>query len=84
MSIEAGAARSWLNMLSLFAEQLFRPGSLLNHPLAGWPFVDSLVRGLLLAADNPYRRAIAGERMRSALAVSASRSKSSKRKHICL
>jgi AraC-like DNA-binding protein len=61
MSIEAGAARSWLNMLSLFAEQLFRPGSLLNHPLAGWPFVDSLVHGLLLAADNPYRRAIAGE-----------------------
>jgi len=60
MSIEAGAARSWLNMLSLFAEQLFRPGSLLNHPLAGWPFVDSLVHGLLLAADNPYRRAIAG------------------------
>jgi len=61
VSIEAGAARSWINMLSLFAEQLFRPGSLLNHPLAGWPFVDSLVHGLLLAADNPYRRAIAGE-----------------------
>ena len=61
VSIEAGAARSWINMLSLFAEQLFRPGSLLNHPLAGWPFVDSLVHGLLLAADNPYRGAIAGE-----------------------
>jgi len=61
MSIEAGAARSWINMLALFAEQLFRPDSLLNQPLAGLPFVDSLVHGLLLAADNPYRSAITGE-----------------------
>jgi AraC-like DNA-binding protein len=61
MSIDAGAARSWINMLALFAEQLFRPDSLLNQPLAGLPFVDSLVYGLLLAADNPYRSAITGE-----------------------
>ena len=61
MSIEAGAARSWINMLSLFAEQLFRPDSLLNQPLAGLPFVDSLVHGLLLAADNPYRSVVTGE-----------------------
>jgi AraC-like DNA-binding protein len=61
MAGEAGAARSWLNMLSVLAEQLFRPDSLLNNPLAGLPFVDSLVRGLLLAADNPYRSAITGE-----------------------
>ena len=61
MSIESGAARSWINMLSLFAAQLFRSDSLLNHPLAGLPFVDSLVHGLLLAADNPYRSAVAGE-----------------------
>jgi transcriptional regulator GlxA family with amidase domain len=61
MSIESGAARSWINMLALFAEQLFRPDSLLNQPLAGLPFVDSLVHGLLLAADNPYRGAVTGE-----------------------
>jgi AraC-like DNA-binding protein len=61
MSIEAGAARGWLNMLALFAEQLFGPDSLLDQPLAGLPFVDSLVHGLLLAADSPYRSAVAGE-----------------------
>jgi AraC-like DNA-binding protein len=61
MSVEARAARSWVNMLSVLAEQLFRPDCLLNKPMAGLPFVDSLVRGLLLAADNPYRSAITGE-----------------------
>ena len=48
-------------MLTLFAQQLFRPDSLLNQPMVGLPFVDSLVRGLLLAADNPYRSAVTGE-----------------------
>ena len=61
MSVKAGAARSWINMLFVFVEQLFRPGGVLNEPLAGLPFVDSLVRGLLLAVDNPYRSAITGE-----------------------
>jgi AraC-like DNA-binding protein len=61
MSIEDGAARSWTNMLTLFAQQLFRPDSLLNQPMVGLPFIDSLVRGLLLAADSPYRSAVTGE-----------------------
>jgi AraC-like DNA-binding protein len=61
MSVGAGAARSWMNMLFVFVEQLFRPDGLLNKPLAGLPFVDSLIRGLLLAADNPYRSEITGE-----------------------
>jgi AraC-like DNA-binding protein len=60
MSIDAGAASSWISMLSLFAEQLFRPDGLLNQPLAAMPFVDSLVHGFLVAADNPYRGAITG------------------------
>jgi AraC-like DNA-binding protein len=58
MSVGADAARSWIKMLSLFAEQLFQPNSLLNQPLAGLPFVDGLIHGLLLAADNPYRSAV--------------------------
>jgi transcriptional regulator GlxA family with amidase domain len=33
---------------------------LLNQPLAAMPFVDSLVHGFLVAADNPYRGAITG------------------------
>ena len=61
MSIEAGAARSWINMLTLFTEQLFRPDSVLNHPVVGLPFVDSLVYGLLLAGDHLDRSVLAGE-----------------------
>jgi AraC-like DNA-binding protein len=61
MSTEAGAVRSWINMLSVFAEQVFRPDGVLNQPMVGLPFVDSLIRGLLLAADNPYRSAVTGE-----------------------
>jgi hypothetical protein len=40
---------NWIKMLLHFKEQIFRPDSLLNQPLAGMPFVDSLVRGYLLA-----------------------------------
>jgi AraC-like DNA-binding protein len=54
-----GAVRSWLAMLRTLAEHLFQPGSLLSQPLAGMPFVDSLVRGLLLVADHPHRDAVA-------------------------
>ena len=54
-------AHSWVNMLSLFAEQLFRADSVLNQPMVGLPFVDSLVRGLLLAAEHPYRSVVTGE-----------------------
>jgi AraC-like DNA-binding protein len=61
MSIQAGAVRSWINMLSLFAEQLFRPDSVLNHPVVGLRFVDSLVHGLLMAVDHSHRSVLAGE-----------------------
>jgi AraC-like DNA-binding protein len=61
MLTSAPAARSWVNMVSLFTEQLFRPRSVLSQPLVGMPFVESLVRGLLIAADHPYRAAIEGE-----------------------
>lgn len=60
LSTRSVTAQSWINMLSLFAEQLFRGDSILNQPMVGLPFVDSLVRGLLLAADHPYRRVITG------------------------
>lgn len=55
------AAETWLHMLLLFNQQLFRPGSLLSRPMVGLPFVDGLVRGLLLAADHPHRDAVAAE-----------------------
>ena len=61
LSTTTGAAASWLNMLLMLTEQLFRPNSVLTRPLVGLPFVDSLVRGLLLAADHPHRDVVAAE-----------------------
>jgi AraC-like DNA-binding protein len=61
VSTEYGAARSWIGMLSLFAEQLFRKDSVLDHPAVGLPFVDSLVHGLLMAVDHSHRGVLAGE-----------------------
>jgi transcriptional regulator GlxA family with amidase domain len=62
MPITAGWGRTWVDMLLLFTAQLFRPGSMLHHPIAGLPFVDSLVRGLLIAADHSHHDAVTGER----------------------
>ena len=54
------AARNWLNMLVLFAEQFFHPDGLVHQPLVGMPFVDTLVRGFLLAAEHSHRDALMG------------------------
>jgi AraC-like DNA-binding protein len=61
ISMGSATTQSWINMLSLFAEQLFRVDSVLTQPMVGLPFVDSLVRGLLLAAEHPYRSVVTGE-----------------------
>lgn len=55
------AVRSWISMVSLFAEQLFQPGSTLHQPMVGLPFVESVIHGLLLATDHSYRAALEGE-----------------------
>ncbi|GBG37004.1 AraC family transcriptional regulator [Mycobacterium montefiorense] len=55
------AVRSWISMVSLFAELLFQPGSPVHQPMVGMPFVESLVHGLLLATDHSYRAALEGE-----------------------
>jgi AraC-like DNA-binding protein len=61
MSTTTGAGTSWLSMVLMLTEQLFRPDSVLTRPLVASPFVDSLVRGLLLAADHPYHDAVTAE-----------------------
>ncbi|WP_256388886.1 helix-turn-helix domain-containing protein [Mycobacterium sp. 1423905.2] len=58
MSTTAAPARSWITMVALLKEQLFRPDTVLNQPLVALPFVDSLVRGFLLAAEHPHRDAL--------------------------
>ncbi len=60
MPTDTAAARNWINMLVLFAEQFFHPDGLLNQPLVGMPFIDTLVRGFLLAAEHSYRDALMG------------------------
>ena len=60
MSATAAAA-TWINMLVTLAEQSFEPGSMLTRPLVSAPYVDSLVRGLLLVTDHPHRDAVAAE-----------------------
>jgi AraC-like DNA-binding protein len=56
-----GAVRGWLEMLLMLAKESFAAGSTLTHPLVGLPYVDSLVRGLLLVADHPHRDAVSAE-----------------------
>lgn len=58
ISTTTDEARAWTDMLVMFVEQLFHPHSLLSHPLVTMPFVDCLVRGLLVAAEHPHRAAL--------------------------
>ena len=60
MAIDTVRARSWISMLALFAEQFFHPDGLIHQPLVGMPFVDSLVRGFLLAAEHSHHDALIG------------------------
>jgi AraC-like DNA-binding protein len=61
ISMGSATTHSWINMLSLFAEQVFRVDSVLSQPMVGLPFVDSLVHGLLLAAEHPHRSVVTGK-----------------------
>jgi AraC-like DNA-binding protein len=66
MSTKTGPAIGWLSMVLMLTEQLFRPESVLALPLVGLPFVDSLVRGLLVAAEHPHRDVVHAEPRRVA------------------
>jgi AraC-like DNA-binding protein len=60
MSTTTQAARGWIAMVGLLSDHQFQPGSVLHQPMVGLPFADSVVHGLLLAADHPYRAALQG------------------------
>lgn len=57
----APRAQSWIRMLVSFKELFFRSDSLLNQPLVGLPFVESVVLGFLLAAEHPHLDALTRE-----------------------
>ena len=61
MSAMTQAVRSWITMVSVFTDQLFRPRSVLHRPMVGMPFAESLVRGLLLATEHSHRATLEGE-----------------------
>lgn len=61
LPMRAEPTRSWIDMLLLFKEQFFRPDGLLNQPMVGLPFAESLVRGFWLAVEHAYRDALTGE-----------------------
>jgi AraC-like DNA-binding protein len=60
LPIHTPSARSWIDMLVWFAEQVFHPGGLIHQPLVGMPFVDTLIRGFLVAAEHSQRDALLG------------------------
>ena len=55
------AVRSWIAMVSLFAQEVFIPGSVLHQPMVGLPIAESMICGLLMNADHPYRAELEGE-----------------------
>jgi AraC-like DNA-binding protein len=58
MQIHSGAGRAWAQMVKMLNDQVSQPDSFLREPLVGLPFIDTLVRGLLVVADHPYHSAI--------------------------
>jgi AraC-like DNA-binding protein len=58
LKLQAGAAHDWIRLLLMMHRQLECPDSLLRHPVVWDPLVESLIHGLLLVADHPYRQAL--------------------------
>ena len=59
LKLQAGAAHDWVRLLLTVHRQLECPDSLLRHPVVWDPLVESLIHGLLLVADHPYRQKLA-------------------------
>jgi AraC-like DNA-binding protein len=59
LKLQAGATHDWVRLLLMVHRQLDSPDSLLRHPVVWDPLVESLIHGLLLVADHPYRQTLA-------------------------
>jgi AraC-like DNA-binding protein len=59
LPLKASAARDWVRLLLMVHHQLECPDSLIQHSVVSDPLVESLIHGLLLAADHPDREALA-------------------------
>lgn len=55
MDTMRGLGRSWARSIRTLSRTVAGPDDVLTHPLITAPLSESLIRGLLLAADHPYR-----------------------------
>ena len=59
LPLNTGAARDWVRLVLMAHRQLECADSLIRNPLVWDPLVESLIHGLLLVADHPYRQVLA-------------------------
>ena len=59
LPLKAVAAQDWVRLVLMAHRQLECPDSLIRNPLVWDPLVESLIHGLLLVADHPYRQVLA-------------------------
>lgn len=59
LPLKAGAAHDWVRLVLMMHRQLECPDSLIQHSLVWDPLAESLIHGLLLVAEHPYRQALA-------------------------
>jgi AraC-like DNA-binding protein len=54
-----GAARTWLRMLTVVAQEVFRSDSALRQPLVATPYAHSLIYSMLVGTEHPHSRILA-------------------------
>jgi AraC-like DNA-binding protein len=54
MDVSTGQGRSWATFVHLMADELQHPDSLMYDPVVSARMCESVIAGLLLAADHPY------------------------------
>jgi AraC-like DNA-binding protein len=59
LPLQARAAQDWVRLLLTVHRQLECPDNLLQHSLVWDPLVESLIHGLLLMTEHPYRQTLA-------------------------
>lgn len=59
LPLNSDAAQSWVRLLLMVHRQLADPESMLRHPAVAIPLAESLIHGLMLVTDHPYREALA-------------------------
>ncbi len=59
IDVTRGAGRSWARLLSWTVDQARDADALAAHPMMAAPLQETLLNGLLLASDHPYREELA-------------------------